>query len=383
MKFQSFLNVSNKDDIQADSGFVFQRLLAPELIRRGHEFCLSGPFPLGVEGAIHEYCDLGSNKLQVRFKFEWDQVSEMIERQQPDVLWINQPELAAGFRSVLCSLGSHAQLITYIHYLPIRQVFEGKVEVDQSLNNGRLGLPILLAVLGSLTVSDKVLVQSQFALQTLIEALEAFRIPYEEEKFRLLPPPFDPFLLSNGETGEPPEKSILYNHRLYKHYGTEFFLDVIRMMEDRKDVRFMVADLLSSRNGTRKKLDHHVDRYRSILRTRPNVSFARNKTRVEYKKALDMCRIGLAAHRKMAVWSMSAVDCLGMGVPVIAPNFASYPEFVPAGLLYNTMDELKEITNALLESDESWAVSSQESKCKIRSFSPSNITESFLKVVEK
>lgn len=383
MKFQAFLNVSNRDDIQADSGFVFQRLLAPELIRRGHQFCLSGPVPLDVEGASHEYCDLGSNKLQVRFKFDWDVVSEMIERQQPDVLWVNQPELAAGFRSVLCSLGSDAQLITYIHYLPIHQVSQGKVEVDRSLNNGQLGLPILLAVLGSLNVSDKVFVQSQFALHTLMQALDAFRIPYNKNKLHLLPPPFDPFLMANGESGEPPEKSILYNHRLYKHYGTEFFLEVIRMMEDRKDVRFMVADLLTSRNGSRKKLGQgDVDYYRSILSSRPNVSFAKNKTRTEYKKAIDKCRIGLAAHRKMAVWSMSAVDCLGMGVPVIAPNFASYPEFVPTDLLYNTIDEFKEIAINLLESDTSWTLASEASKNKIASFSPSNVTDKLLKVVE-
>ncbi len=383
MKFQSFLNVSNKDDIQADSGFVFQRLLAPELIRRGHQFCLTGPVPLDIDGASHEYCDLGSNKLEVRFKFDWDEISKMIERQQPDVLWINQPELAAGFRSILCSLGSDAQLLTYIHYLPIHQVAEGKVEVDPSLNNGQLGLPILLAVLGSLNVSDKVLVQSQFALQTLLQALEAFRIPYDEKKLHLLPPPFDPYMMANGENGKPPEKSILYNHRLYKHYGTEFFLEVIRMMEDRKDVRFMVADLLASRNGSRKKLGQgYVEYYRSILSSSPNVSFANNKTRAEYKQAIDRCRIGLAAHRKMAVWSMSAVDCLGMGVPVIAPNFASYPEFVPANLLYNSIDEFKEIANTLLESDKSWTLASEDSKSKIRSFSPSSITDRLLKVVE-
>ncbi|MDH3649051.1 MAG: glycosyltransferase [Saprospiraceae bacterium] len=382
MRIQSFLNVSNQDDIQSDSGFVFQKLIASELISRGHDFCFVSPVPLGVEGALHEFHEFGNNKFQVRFNFAWDRIQAIIEEYQPDVLLINQAELSANFRSILCTIGSSAQLITYVHYLPVNKDQDGRFEVDSSLNNADLGLPILLSLLGSVKVSDKVLVQSKFAKKTLKETLHLFRIPFESNKIFIVPPPFDPFLVSSLADNEIPRQCIMYNHRLYEHYGTDYFLKIIKSLKDKTEIQFLVADLLASRNGTRQKLDNHVDHYRSELKLQPNVSFARNKNRNDYKKAIEQCRAGLAAYRKMAVWSMSVVDCLGMGVPVIAPNFASYPEFIPQSLLYNSFEEFQNILDSLFNSDTFWEEVSAEGKDKIKPFSPAIIAGRLTEIME-
>ena len=383
MKILSFLNVSNKDDIQCDSGFVFQRLIASELIRQGHDFRIVSPEPIVEEGVSNEKFDFGDNKFQVRFNFDWHRIQKIIERYDPDVLWINQPELSANFRAMLCTIGSRAQIVTYIHYLPIRAINKGKVELDASLNNSDLALPILLSVLGSLHISDKILVQSRFAQEILEKALQIFRLPYDADKIFIIPPPFDPLLFDNGASDGNPNKFIIYNHRLYKHYGTDFFIKVINSLKARREVQFFVADLFASRNGTRQKLDQNVDLYRSELKTYRNVIFAENtNNRDEYREVIMNCRAGLAAHRQMAVWSMSAVDCLGMGVPVIAPNFASYPEFIPSCLLYNSVEEFQEILNTLLDSNSFWQESSREGKEKIRAFSPSNVAQRFTEILE-
>ena len=375
-------NVSNKDDIHCDSGFVFQRLMAFELIRLGHEFCLVSPVAVRAPHISQEQFDFGNNKFQVRFNFDWNGIQGIIERYEPDVLWINQPELASNFRAILCTIGSSAQIVTYVHYLPIAAVGQESIDLDPSLDNSGLALPILLYLLGSVGISDKVLVQSQFARKILESALLNFRIPYDKTKIHVIPPPFDPLLYRKSQARSSVEKHIIYNHRLYKHYGTDFLLKVIKSLRERKEVQFHVADLLRSRNGTRQKLDQHVDLYRTTLRSHPNVVFPENTgNRKQYRKVIKNCRAGLAAHRRMAVWSMSAVDCLGMGVPVVAPNFASYPEFIPQDLLYNSEEEFREILNQLLDSNSFWKQASHEGREKIRAFSPMNIANQFTEII--
>jgi glycosyltransferase involved in cell wall biosynthesis len=383
MKILSFLNVSNKDDIQCDSGYILQRILANQLVGLGHEFCLVSPIPIEGEKISNERFDFGDNKFQVRFNFDWIHIQRIIERYQPDVLWINQPELAMNFRAILCALGSTAQIVTYIHYLPIHAVTEEGVTLDPSLNNEKLGLPILLSVLGSVRISDKILVQSEFAKKMLCKSLRNFRIPFEYNKIHVVPPPFDPLLYQSGRSTGSATKHIIYNHRLYKHYGTDFLLKVVKSLGKRQEVQFHVADLLASRNGTRQKLDNQVDQYRSVLRSQANVVFAANTgNRNTYRDVIRNCRAGLAAHRHMAVWSMSAIDCLGMGVPVVAPNFACYPEFIPQNLLYSSDEEFRYILDHLLDSDRFWQEASQEGKQKIEAYSPTKTAHKFAEVVE-
>jgi len=382
MKILSFLNVSNKDDIQCDSGYVFQRLMASQLIKEGHEFCLASPVAIDDNKASHEQFDFGANKFQVRFNFDWEHIEKIIQKYDPDILWINQPELAANFRAILCTINSNADLITYIHYLPIQDITECSVQLDESLNNANLGIPILLAVLGSVSISDKILVQSQFAKGVLLRALQIHQIPYHSDKIFIVPPPYDPRLFADGKVNQSLNKFIIYNHRLYKHYGTDFLIKIIKSLEEKSDIQFFVADLLASRNGTRQKLDPHVDLLRSELRAQPNVRFARNTdNRDKYKKVIKNCRVGLAAHRQMAVWSMSAVDCLGLGVPVIAPNFASYPEFIPSPLLYNSLPEFQDILDNLLLSETFWQKCSEEGRQMVGELSPSKIAQKFTEII--
>src|ERR1051326_2132816 len=71
--------------------------------------------------------------------------------------------------------------------------------------------------------------------------------------------------------------------------------------------------------------------------------------------------LGLAPYRLNANWSMSSVDCMGLGIPVAAPSIASFPEFVPRELLFSTRDEAIALLDRLLSDRDFWA------RCSVRS----------------
>lgn len=97
MKILSFLNVSNLQRITCDSGYNFQRLVAYEFVRAGHKFVFVSPVSIdGLPNSHYKHISLsfGRHKYEVRFAFPWSEIEKAISTEEPDIVWLNQPELA-------------------------------------------------------------------------------------------------------------------------------------------------------------------------------------------------------------------------------------------------------------------------------------------------
>ncbi len=58
-----------------------------------------------------------------------------------------------------------------------------------------------------------------------------------------------------------------------------------------------------------------------------------------YRRLLAGARFGIAPFRAGCPWSMSVIDCQGMGLPVIAARLGWLAEHVDEELLFDTDDE--------------------------------------------
>jgi len=74
MRVLSFVNISNRERISCDSGYIFQEIISAELVRRGCSYGVVGPIAPVAEGVTHFPLEFGSNKYQVRYNFEWEKV---------------------------------------------------------------------------------------------------------------------------------------------------------------------------------------------------------------------------------------------------------------------------------------------------------------------
>lgn len=67
---------------------------------------------------------------------------------------------------------------------------------------------------------------------------------------------------------------------------------------------------------------------------------------------------------------MAAIDCIGMNIPVIAPDIASYQEFIPVSLRYGQLEEQIDLINRLKNNRDFYETSLQESRKILSVLSP-------------
>ena len=110
MKILSYLNVSNVDDIECDSGYIFNYTIASELSSRGVRVDII--FPSELRGRINKissdsqhFVEMGHTKYEVRYHFSWNELKRLIELLQPDVIFLNQAELTAHMKALLVEMG--------------------------------------------------------------------------------------------------------------------------------------------------------------------------------------------------------------------------------------------------------------------------------------
>jgi glycosyltransferase involved in cell wall biosynthesis len=346
LKYLSFLNLSNIDNINCDSGYIFQNQLGNSLIELGHEFTLVIPAKLEDSLIDFQFHHFGTNKFQVRFSFEWDKITEIINQVNPDIIISNQPELSANIKAVILSENSNAKLYTYVHYYPFSISSHGNIIFDPSLNNGVFCESIIFTFVAGLLASDKIFVHSKYGEFLLNYLFNRHNIDLNKKEIVILPPPYDIFI-SQGKQAEN-SKNILYNHRLYKQYGTDFLIDFASTINPKFDWTIIVTDLLHNRSRNRKNLDVTVDKYKTRLSTLQNVEIRTDgNNRETYRDIICNSKISLAPFRQNCTWSMSVIDCMSVGVPVVAPNFAWFSEFIPHELLFGSMDELVKLSKKL------------------------------------
>ena len=150
MKILSYLNVSNVDDIESDSGYIFNYTLAAEFHSRGIEFDIIFPQELfgkvdNISSSHQHFIKMGHTKYEVRYNFAWTDVKRLIVKIHPDVLFLNQAELTAHVKALLVEVGwdKTTKIVSYCHYPALHINDTGEPCVDYSLNNGGLAEDII------------------------------------------------------------------------------------------------------------------------------------------------------------------------------------------------------------------------------------------------
>lgn len=382
MHILSLLNVTNRERLTTDSGYIFYNLLADKFIESGGSFTFASPSPVSNKNTKHVLMELGRNKYEARFAFDWDKISELVRSEKPDVILINQMELAPNFRALVTSLGVKTKIAGYAHYIPYDIDEEGKIRTDNSLNGNGLWESIKLNFLSGLQSADVVFTHSETAIRFIMALYLSYGIQFPEPKFVIAPPPRDP-LLTERVVSPKSGRRVIYNHRLYEHYGTEFFIRLAHQLTTKLSADIHVMDILGERSPERQKLDTSVDRYREELSGIDGVTLRRDgDNRDTYKLSLSGARCVIAPFRTACTWSMSCIDAMGMGVPVMAPDISWFKERVPEDLRFTSVDEALEISDRLFVDDAFWLEKSRQVSEATEDLEPDNIANSMISSLE-
>lgn len=372
-----FLNVSNKDNLSTDSAYIFYDLLSEEFVKNDIVFSFVAPAPLPNKKVKYIHFDFGSSKYAVRFNFNWDKIEQIIREQTPDVLLINQIELIPNYKALIEHLGlSSIRIIGYAHYIPYF-IQNEQIKSDISLNAGGINTSIQLNFLSGLIAADTIFTHSKTSLLALKKLLLTHKQKFHANKFIISPPPKDPvFTFEKTKTHS---NKIIYNHRLYEHYGTAFLIDAINALNQIDSFSFEIFDILGNRDSKRKRLDKSVEKYRDELSLIQNVSIRTDgNDRNIYMSAFRGALCCLAPYRKGTPWSMSCVDAMSMGIPCVAPNFDWFKEFMPHQLLFSNKKELISIIEKLNKNIDFWMDMSQQSYDCTKVLTTCNIAQNFI-----
>jgi hypothetical protein len=345
MKLVSFLNVSNPDALQADSGFVFQKLLLEELTSRGHRALLVAPAEAAKLTTVPVVpVAAPKTKYHARFGCDWPSVSSAMREHWAgtDALLVNQPETAATIKAMSVIEGKiDVPLLSYIHYLPLVNAPAEQARLDPSLADGGLGAWILGLVRAAVESSDACIVGSEFGRRLIEAHVGAAR------RLEVIPPPADA-LLARGRSVPPPGDTLrlLFNHRLYRHYGTaEVFAALDRVHSDGGDFEVVVTAPTQWRSSHRRILAPDAHTLLAALSARPYVRVESALDRADYRAVVTGVHAGLAPAREAPLWSMAIADLLTAGRPVYAPRAGGFSEVMTfcAEGLWDRPEELMEL----------------------------------------
>jgi hypothetical protein len=213
-----------------------------------------------------------------------------------------------------------------------------------------LGEPTILRFLSGVLSSDIALVHSAVAQGWIEAAARRYGLDVSP-RLRVLPPPRDPRLVLRPGAGSDTKASIaLYNHRLYEHYGTSQFVDlVIGLSRWLPELEVQVTDMFGARRESRSRLDSTPEYYLNTLRSLPNVTIVSDgRDRGAYRKLILDSSFGIAPFRQGCTWSMSVIDCHAMGVPVIGPRLGWFCEAIDSSLQYESVGEAVTVASRLL-----------------------------------
>ncbi|MGE9280292.1 glycosyltransferase [Streptomyces rochei] len=384
MRVLYLLNISNPDRLSADSGWIFADLLAPALADAGAEVTVAAPAPAGDSRCGFHRTKVPGTKYRARFSADIDELVGLIRAERPDVVVANQIEESPAIRTALLEAGSDALLAGYCHYLPFSFAGGGQLLLDPSMNDACLGRPVLLTFAAGLAACDRVMIHSATAASWVSAAAARMTVDLGE-KLRVVPAPRDERLVREPATGRRQGEAGaigVYNHRLYAHYGTEQFVDLARDLTASGAVRLRVMDLFGDRRAERKGLDDSPERMRDQLAALPHVQVVSDRgDRIRYKNLLAGARFGIAPFRPGCPWSMSVIDCQGMGLPVISPKLGWLAEHIDPELCFTTPAEAVALAERLSTDDEFHALHAKRAHASTADFTPALIAARYLEAI--
>ena len=359
-KILTIIFPSNYPNFGADSIFNFNRSLFKALVRdrRAEVFAAGLPDmpPLG-EGIPSFAFAHGINKFEVRFSFPWDDMRQILRDVRPNICLVNMPEQTAAV-SILArdELGLDCRIISYVHYIPAvlnTDTARAEVEYESSMDRHGHGRLVLLRLLEGLVASDLVLICSYFGVRLLKDLVTqhlhgGLTLP----PVRRLPPPVDFEEMNSSPRPAPSdEPRLVYNHRLYDEYGTQKMFNLIERIAKTMDCGFkvLVTNPTEGRTGARARLNPKLDQNLARLRDLPFVEQVHFFDRSEYFGALSSSWAGIGPLKPNALWSMSVMDVLACGRPVLSFDIAAFREMgLPDQLLARSEDDFEQAFHALL-----------------------------------
>lgn len=383
MRVLYLLNVSNSGRLTADSGFVFADLLAPALTDAGAEVIVVSPVPAGDARVRFEPAPAPSTKYRARFDPGMEGLVTLMRRWRPQVVAANQIEAAPAIRAALLESGAGARIAGYCHYLPFSVTGAGDLELDPSLNDGGLGRSVLLAFAAGLAACDRVLVHSATAASWTAAAAARTGVDLGG-KLRVIPAPRDERLVREPAGAAPPGglATGIYNHRLYAHYGTARFTRLARRLVAEAPVRLTVMDLFGTRSPERVRLDPSPEQHLSELAALDGVVVASDRgDRARYRGLLAGAHFGIAPFRPGCPWSMSVIDCQGMGLPVIGPRTGWLAEHIDRDLLFDTPGQAIQIAARLAGDAEFYREHARRAHASTAGFTPAAVAARYLEAV--
>lgn len=357
----SILNVSNLSCLDADSGYIAQQLFCSGLRDRGHTFVTVGPFKSSQDDRYHYYLNLGSTKYEVRFGFPFRQLYDILKEIHVnegtiDWVWVNQPEIVVAVKAILAELGlKSAKILTYVHYYPILEFSHDKIKWDISLNSGGLAKIIMNRILEGCSISDLVFVHSDFSREMLLSVARINNIELSTMKVKKVPIPSDPLLFVDNPLKCNKVRKLVfgYPNRLYYHYGTSSIFTMLSEMNESLDFSVWVTNPTNNCSEIRNANDEMSKKVKEEVMALDYVEhFDEVPLRNIYRKLLKDSYIVIGPYRKTAPWSMSLVDAMGMGKPVIAPNCGAFKDMLPDGLLWNTPKDFLKLIHELISNRE-------------------------------
>jgi WD40 repeat protein len=385
MKIVSYLNVSNPNNLLADSGFVLQRLLLETLADFGHEIVLLAPIEAQEHTAMKVIpIEAPLTKYHARFDFNWKSIAIITQGlwNDVDILIVNQIELAAPLKALTFS-ESHRNIpiISYVHYLPINGInHERELIYDSSLNDAGLGAWILGTIKTAIECADACVVESKFAKELLMTQIG---IP---KKLEIIHPPVETELqLSSQQSFSYEKVKIIYNHRLYAHYGTAELFDwidvALKGYENKCEI--LVTSPRGKRTQNQRDLDVNSETVANEVCSRPYVKIVEARSRSEYHKILASVHLGVAPLRPAPLWNLSIVDLLATGKPVLASRSGAFPELLEDSpeYLFSDRDEFIMKLRQLIESPPIPSPTLAERICD--KFHPKNIASQWERLLVK
>lgn len=339
MKLLFVSNTTNSESIATDSGWIFARLLLSELSRMNVECIFLGPIDIAIPGVEWVYMPMTRNKFAARFHVPVSEISAAVKEKEPTHILLNQVEHSPAVRAAMVSLGANPTLLGYCHYVPAWLEGE-RLVADESLALPGAPEATTLAFCSGVHSCDVVFVHSSYAISVLSSLMEKHGVP-SRGNVRLLPPPADPMLTYPDQlnTKNPDGYRVIYNHRLYRQFGTENLIDITRRLTGTKVADVVVTDILGDRNADRVRLDPYPEEARERLRLHGASVTRQGSTREGYRALLAEADAAIAPMRPGCPWSMSVIDCFGLGVPVVGWDVGWFSEsLLPALKASSTAD---------------------------------------------
>jgi glycosyltransferase involved in cell wall biosynthesis len=370
------LNISNPSNVGADSGYIFVKAVLETVLelRPDWSALVAGPREARFDHERIRTIDTPRilTKYEARFGFDWRHMtSALAARTGPiDLVWANQAELLGSMVALVRQLeGVTVPGFAYFHYPVVTGCDDSGPVYDASLDDWGLGSLVLLRQYEALASCTVAAIGSRFARQLLLEAFQRFGLPHQAAELVVLPPPIDFPIATDVGVAPPEQPTILYNHRLYGHYGSEQLVDWMAEFAQHSRRRFtlLVIDSLGDRTPEQHRLDGSVANTLARLARIPFARVVRPQTRSDYLACVREATVGLAPFRRAPAWSMSCADVMACGRPLLAPHSGPFPELLGdrPSLLFRDRTDFFDKLGRLVASAQDWRAEAEY--CLLRS----------------